>query len=204
MNKIVRISTQKASTEVSVLAPLPENPDHLIVLGIALHPHTKNLKVIKDFVKLTDDREINKKQAGLRKFLSSETHDRTSDEYYDEKDRLEDELLALQTRRESEIELLHKKAILYLKNVPITVISETGEEVQVIIPDSRTYVDESLWLSPEECRAVLLDIILEDESLRDSIFSKLSNGIFSGVYASDIASGKSVDTETHGELKVKN
>lgn len=204
MSKIVRISTQKASTEVSVLAPLSENPDHLIILGVALHPHTKNLKVIKDFVKLTDDREINKKQAELRKFLSSETHDRTSDDYYDEKDKLENELLELQTVREDAIEQLHRKTILYLKNVPITVISETGEEIQTIIPDSRTYVDESLWPSPEECRAVLLDIILEDESLRDSIFSKLSNGIFSGVYASDTPSGKPVDTETHGDLKVKN
>ena len=85
-----------------------------------------------------------------------------------------------------------KSQVVYLKNVSlVTVDNETQEEKELIIKDTRE-VDpiESLWASPSECLAVLLDMYLDSAAFKDSFPQAVSSTVFDPKSAIKFNEGK--------------
>ena len=139
--------------------------------GCKLYDVKELEQVQKEYQALMDNPELEKLLAVLEKL--NESGDRTSDEFYIERDNIKARIDVLAEERNNAITNFCKEQVLYIKQASFEVELEDGVK-DISVPDTREAKPiESLWETSEECLAVLLDVYLNNTSLRDSLLSDI-------------------------------
>ena len=99
-----------------------------------------------------------------------ETGDKSSEEFYQTR---QEYRLTVEEETQKQVAILndfYRSQVLFITNAAV----ETEDGVSIKVDDTRTAKPvESLWESPEECLAVLLDTYFSVPSIRDSLSSSI-------------------------------
>lgn len=138
---------------------------------------SKELKEVRNtFQNLVGNEQAERLIAQLQELETK--GDRTSEEFYEQRNYLRTTLDNVTESREQETKEFYKSQILYIRNAVIEVEDEKGASKDIRVADTRSVTPvESLWESSDECLAVLLDAYLSIPSLGDSLISKISETI---------------------------
>lgn len=72
-----------------------------------------------------------------------------------------------------------KQQVLFIKAFTFPIQDEEGKVTNYTVKDSREVTPlDSLWETPDECLAVLLDSLLDEPIFRESILKAIQDGVF--------------------------
>jgi len=77
-----------------------------------------------------------------------------------------------------------KGEIAYLKQIKLDLVDENGATKEITVLDTRTVKpNETLWGTPDECLAVLLDLYLASAPYRVSLISAMQKALLNNDYS---------------------
>ena len=83
-----------------------------------------------------------------------------------------------------ELDKFIKNEIVYLKQIRLDLVDEKGNPKEFTVQDTRSVKPyETLWESPDECLAVLLDLYLASAPYRVSLISSLYKALMNNDYS---------------------
>lgn len=172
MSVKLRIKNIKPHVEFS---PTLNGKKQSVVFGIRIYD-ADELEAVREQFKDINSNELELASAKLQKHI--ENGDKASEEFYNERDNLQNQIDSL-IRSQSKANLeFYKSHIAFIKNASLET-EEDGVIKDIIIADSAKAVKiESLWDTPEECLAVLLDLYFLNIPIRDSLISKIVDTIY--------------------------
>jgi hypothetical protein len=143
-----------------------------IKVGIRVYSDKELKDIRKDYLANFSTVELTRKQAQLDALKSDIT---LSDEDFSTKVGVLEN--AIETLNESILSYqkdFTKSHISYIKNASVAI-----DSVDTLIPDTREAKPiESLWNTPDECLAVLLDMYLESPFFKDSLSIAVTDAVF--------------------------
>ncbi len=172
--KYIVTKESKAFKEVAPEVKGIKNP---ITLGIKIYGKKDKDTLDAEYKKVSYSKDYEIAQALLKQH--EELGDKTSEEFYDIRETMLEDIKRLSEAFVENLNAFYKKQVLFIKNASITVADDTGTESVVVIKDTRVVEPiESLWANSSECLAVLLDYYFEEDAYKDSLSSTISSTIF--------------------------
>ena len=155
-----------------------------ITVGVKLYEGEELEAVREDYVEHLSTSKVIRWQKQLSELPETST---LSDDAFDaEVERLEGLIKDWNKKYADSLVAFAKKHILFIKNASVTVELD-GKSKDILITDTRdTLVIESLWETPEESLAVLLDVYLGHPAYKDSLLTTVPKLVFN----SDIKDGE--------------
>jgi hypothetical protein len=144
-----------------------------IAFGVKVY-NSKELPEIREkFFALVANEELEQVVAQLER-LDIEG-DKTTSEFYLQRKELRDRRDTINKEQIAKSNAFYKEQVLFIRNATVEA-DEDGKKKDLVIADSRNASPvESLWSTPEECLAVLLDMFLSHPSIADSLTSEIAN-----------------------------
>lgn len=144
------------------------------VFGCKVYEASELQEVRKQFQDLMSNPDLELVLAKLQKL--EETGDKADESFYEQRAELRSLIDSYSDLKEVETLEFYKRQILFIKHASLELEDADGKSKDLSIADSRTVAPvESLWETPDECLAVLLDTYLSVPSLRDSLIDKITN-----------------------------
>lgn len=141
-------------------------------VGVKVYSEADLEPIRKDYLQNVDTKLIARYNAKLKALTENTAI--SDEEYEEESARLESAIETATKELTNYSKQFYIDNVVYLKNVSITV---DGKDI--LIQDTRDAKPiESLWSTPEECLAVLLDLYLGSFYFRDSLPLAISKAIF--------------------------
>lgn len=159
-----------------VVKPIIDGQKSAMEFGIRLYNPIEAEALNKEFSALALNNELRMASAKLDKWVAE--GDKTTEEYFTTEQALKDVVEQLATAQRDKINQFYRDQIVFVGNVSTTV-TENGVDKDITVIDSRTVQPiESLWSTPEECLAVLLEAFMEVPSIWDSLTPTILAVIF--------------------------
>lgn len=170
------------------VSPIINGEKSTVLFGIKVYNADEIEDVHKEYSELFIQPELQKALAQLRKL--DEVGDKTSDDYYDEHARLQDTIAACSAASKHPQLDFYKSQILFIKRASLEIEDEKGKSKDLVIADTRTAEPvDSLWSSSDECLVVLLDVYMQNLTIRESLTKLITDTIFN-LNISNEAKGK--------------
>lgn len=168
------IKTQKAFSEHKVIA---EGSKDQITIVCKVYKNKERAKIGKEFQEIIDDTKVYRWREELHRLkLNVELSDT---ELELELNRLQNLINNYTDEQNEKLNTFYKTHVLAIKDAKLVVEDENGKELDLPIPDTRLVEPvESLWGTPEECLAVLLDMYLDYVPFRDSLQKVITSAVF--------------------------
>lgn len=171
---LLKIKNVKAAKE---LFPVVDGKKLTTSFGMKVYS-AKELPEIKEkFRKLAINDQLEMAQAQLEKFETAE--DKSEETYYSTREAMRSKIAALRDKQEADSIAFYKQQIIFIKNATFAVQNDDGTVSDLVILNTEEVKPiESLWSSSEECLAVLLDVFFDNNSIRDSLITLITDFIF--------------------------
>jgi len=149
-------------------SPKIPNVNSNIVFGCKVYSATELVEIRDTYFALASNEKLELAFANLQSL--EETADKTNPEYYDKRKELQKTISEL-GKEQTKLSIdFCKNQVLYIKNAVV----EDANGKEITIKDTKTVEPiESLWSSPEECLAVLLESFFDTALLRDSLITSI-------------------------------
>jgi hypothetical protein len=171
------IKDSKPFIEKKVKQKIPPNTivswtPQAIIVGVKLYSPEEFNQVKKEFQSISDMSKLTRLGKKLDQVI--EDISLTEEQVEEQKLELQNEIEVLRTYLDKQHIDFHKKQVLFLKNIKLSL---DGEDIN--IPDTREVKPiASLWDTPSECLDALLDIYLEDRFYKDALITAIFDAVF--------------------------
>jgi len=162
----------KGIQPVKEFSPMVEGRKMATIFGCKIYNSDELVEIRQEYLSIANDPDLEMALAKLSK-LEAEG-DRTTPDFYDERGSLR---VLVDNKSESQSKALldfYKKQIVYVKQAALEIETEEGLAKDIRVSDTKSATPiESLWSSPEECLAVLLDTYFGVPAIKDSLFKDI-------------------------------
>lgn len=153
---------------VMEISPLLEGRPLLTKFGVKVYDSDELEQVRAEY---TETASRDTLEQALAQLMELENNgDKTTEEFYTQRKQLRTKINEESEHQRKLLEEFYKKQVVYIKNATLT--DDEGKEIKVDNTENVKAI-ESLWETPEECLAVLLDIYFGAPSLKDSLSQKI-------------------------------
>lgn len=143
-----------------------------VKFGIKVYDSSSLDALREEYTSIATNDNLELALAKLQKL--EEAGDRTSEEYYTERNSLRSILESETQIQKTKLEDFYKQQVLFIKGASFEYEDASGNLKDITVADSRMVAPiESLWQDAEECLAVLLDTYFEIPAIKDSLSSKI-------------------------------
>ena len=166
-----------------------------VIFGIKTYGAKEQQEIKRRYIDLFSNNELELTNARLQEFLGDEVNpglgDRTSPDYYTQRNEYLDKITSLSEQKDLEKEEFFREQILFIKNASLQEEDEDGKVTDLSIPDTRSVKPiDSLWKDEKECLVVLLDIYLDNPSIRESLIESIVGNILGSLVKERIKNSK--------------
>lgn len=153
------------------------NGKTLFFVGVKTYSKDEIKSLSKEHDEAFDIAKLSRLNARLEKVLTDISL--SESEIEQKSEALKEEIEALTASGLSAREEYYKRHVLYLKNITVPYEDDEGNKLSILVKDTRTVEPvEPFWETPEECLAVLLDTLFEEDTLKGSLQRVIFEGIF--------------------------
>ncbi len=175
MATLIQIKAVKPFVEKVIRA---EGINDNITIGVKVYDSNDLDQVRDTYLENLDNKKLLRAQSKAAKLGNYADNADLTDEEFEQCNKQNQELQAeiksrIQTMLQYQVTFC-KQNICYIKNASLTI-----NDKDILIQDTREAQPiESLWATPDECLAALLDLYLQSNAYRDSLFTTVPSLVF--------------------------